>query len=151
MKNTLFIGLIAATAIALAGGSAYARSERHGAPIDFETLDTDGNGEITRAEMQDRGAARMARADSDGDGFLTQQELEASAVERAQAFASRMIERHDADADGRLSAEELAKPDRADRRFNRVDKDGDGAITKAEFDAARDKMKGHRRGPAPSE
>ena len=149
MKNTVFLGLIAATAIAIAGGSALARGGLHGAPVDFETLDSNGDGQITLEEMQAERAARVARADTDGDGFLTQEELEAAASERAAAFASRMIERLDADEDGRLSAEEMQKPERAERaerRFDRVDTNDDGAISQAEFDAAREKMKDRRQG-----
>lgn len=151
MKNTVFIGLIAATAISLAGGAALARGGFHGAPVEFGTLDSNGDGQITREEMQARGAARIAEADTDGDGFLTVEELEAAGAERARTFASRMIERLDADEDGRLSAEELQKPDRADRRFDRVDADGNGTISEAEFEAARAKMKDRRPGRAPAE
>ncbi|WP_299830764.1 EF-hand domain-containing protein [uncultured Roseobacter sp.] len=154
MKNTVFTGLIAATAIAVAGGAVYARGGHHGAPIDFETLDSNSDGQITKEEMQARGAARMASADTDGDGFLTKEELEAAGAERARAFASRMIERLDANADGKLSAEEMQKPDRAERaerRFDRVDTDGNGTISEAEFDAARANMKGHRKERAPAE
>lgn len=151
MKNTVFISLIAATAIGVAAGSAYARGDRHGAPIEFEALDTNADGQITMEEMQNRGAARLAQADTDGDGFLSLSEIETAAAERVSAHAARMLERLDANSDGKLSAEEMQKPGRADRRFNRVDADGDGAITKAEFDAARAAGKGARKERGASE
>ncbi|MFK7881280.1 EF-hand domain-containing protein [Roseobacter sp.] len=144
MKSTVFIALIATTAIALAGGSALAKNARHGAPVDFETLDTNADGQITMEEMQSQRTGRFASADTDGDGFLTQDELEAAASERAKERAGKMIERHDANADGKLSAEELERPGRGDRLFNRADADGDGAITKSEFDEAMAKMKDRR-------
>lgn len=151
MKNTMFIGLIAATSIAIAGGAALARGDQDGASINFETLDTDNDGRITQEEMQNRGAARLAAADTDGDGFLTEAELAAAGAARAATFASRMIERLDTDADGQLSAAELQKPDRATRRFNRLDTDGDGGISQAEFDAARENMRERRGGQAPTD
>jgi Ca2+-binding EF-hand superfamily protein len=56
-----------------------------------------------------------------------------------------MMDRLDANSDGVLSADEIASGKRAERRFDRVDQDGDGAITKAEFDAAREHMGKRRR------
>lgn len=145
MKNTVFISLITAAAVAVAGGAALARSGHHGAPISFEALDTDADGQITKAEMAAHSAARRAQADTDGDGFLTLSEIEAAGAERASARAGKMMERLDANADGKLSAEEMQRPDRVARRFDRVDADGDGAITKAEFDAAQARAKGARK------
>ncbi|MDW3225558.1 MAG: EF-hand domain-containing protein [Paracoccaceae bacterium] len=147
MKNTVFIGLVAATAIAIAGSAAMARGDRHGAPVAFETLDANADGAITPEEMQAARALRMSTVDTNGDGFLTLEELEAGAAERAKSRAGKIMERLDTNEDAKLSAEELEKPERADRRFNRVDADGDGEITKAEYDSAMSKMKkrhGHR-------
>lgn len=147
MKNTVFIGLIAATAIAVAGTAALARGDRHGPPAAFEELDINADGSITQEEMQTARAMKMASVDTDGDGFLSLEELEAGASERAKSRAGKMMERLDTNEDAKLSTEELEKPGRGDRRFQRADADGDGAITKAEYDAASAKMKkrhGHR-------
>ena len=45
-----------------------------------------------------------------------------------------------ANGDGVLSIDEMQSDKRADRRFDRIDSDSDGAISKAEFEAAKDKM-----------
>ena len=126
---------------------------------DFATLDSDGDGRLTSAELRAgraamRGAgpdARFAEADADGDGRLSRDEL----VARIDA----MIDRVDADGDGALSKAEMAahRPDRGRRGghgpmgrkdyggraggmhgralFERADIDGDGALDRAEWDS----------------
>ncbi len=61
--------------MALGGGALLAqdgpRADR------FAAMDTDGDGQITQAELDAHAAARFASADSDGDGFLTTDEMQA--------------------------------------------------------------------------
>ncbi|MEM9583407.1 MAG: calcium-binding protein [Pseudomonadota bacterium] len=123
-------------------GSAKERGPR----INFEMLDTDKSGEITRAEMEAAGAVRFARADADGDGFLTKEELSKEAGERAQRRMERMFERRDANSDGKLSAEELRpNEERVAKRFSKLDADKSGGISKAEFDAMKAARKDRRK------
>lgn len=113
----------------------------HGSRIDFETLDADGNGEITQAEMTAQAEARFAEADTNGDGNLSVEELtaraDAKSAERMQRRIARMIENRDANGDGMLSAEEM-RPDekRAAGRFDKLDADDNGSISKEEFETA---------------
>ena len=58
MQRSTFIALIASAAVGLSTIAAMANSRGP----DFSTLDADGNGEITQAELQARGAARFAAA-----------------------------------------------------------------------------------------
>ena len=58
-----------------------------------------------------------------------------------------MIERRDSNGDGVLSPDEMApRKDRSAKMFERADTDGDGKISKTEFEAARDKIREHRKG-----
>lgn len=89
----------------------------------FAALDTDGNGAVDRDELlaaaEARAAARvdrmLARADADGDGLLTQEELAEMRGGRGPT---------------------------PERLFARVDADGDGIVTEAEFDAMAERMMG---------
>ncbi|WP_264212857.1 EF-hand domain-containing protein [Leisingera thetidis] len=138
MKHVKFIAAIVAAATVTAGGAALAKGfGHHGARMSFEEIDADGNGEVTKAEIQAMKDAHFARADADGDGKLTLDEMQARAQERANERAARMLERFDKDADGALSKEELPQPRRAGKKFDRMDADGSGGISKQEFDEAR--------------
>jgi Ca2+-binding EF-hand superfamily protein len=131
--------------VALAAGpdGMMPRGER-GAQM-FQQFDTDGDGNITRAEIDAAAAARFAAADTDGDGFLSAEELAAHAAamqaERHAAGSQRMMERLDADKDGKVSAAEMAAHSPA-RMFDRLDADEDGAITRDEMAGTR-MMHGH--------
>jgi Ca2+-binding EF-hand superfamily protein len=119
-------------------------------------------GSIQAAEPEARdgrgpGSRMLQRHDADGDGLISLQEF--------QAASGQMFARLDADGDGRVSAEELATaglgPGQADReqragagregareeraarmqqhrerRFAAMDADGDGQVSRAEFDDA---------------
>lgn len=137
MKRTTFIAAIAAAAIGMTTVAAMAREKGP----DFATLDADGNGEISLTELQARGEARFGEADTDGDGFLTAAELEAAGQQRAADRAARMIERMDANEDGKLSLDEMKESRRDPARFfDRIDADNSGGISEAEFEEARAKM-----------
>lgn len=118
----------------------------------LEQIDTNGDGDITRAEADAFRAARFADADANNDGVLTQDELtahhEAERAERRAARQSEMFARMDADGDGVISEAELGG-ERIDRLFEHVDTDGDGVITEEERETAhenRPDRRGERRG-----
>ncbi|MEX3014617.1 EF-hand domain-containing protein [Gymnodinialimonas hymeniacidonis] len=112
----------------------------------FQELDADGNGAVTLEELQAAGEARFARADTDGDGALSREELIARGEARIEARVDRMLERLDANGDGQLTEAEMeeAREGRGhrhgrggpspERMFERLDADGDGSVTEAEFD-----------------
>ena len=116
---------------------------------DFATLDTNGDGQLTLEELQAQRATRFDTADTDGDGALSLAELEAVQSERAAAHAARILARLDADDSGALTLDEMGgnRPDRTGRIFERLDADADGVISIDEFEAMKDRGgPGHRRG-----
>lgn len=150
MRKDLTIML---TAALLAGGAVGAMAAEGSMPGGerraeaFRSLDADGDGRVTRAEMAARGMERFAEADTDSDGRLTAEELAAFAAarsgERQAERTARMIRRLDADGDGALSAGEWADRPGPARMFDRLDADADGGISAEEFAEAR-RMGGER-------
>lgn len=119
--------------------------------LNFETLDVDKDGNVTRAEMAAAAAARIRAADTNADGKLSAGELAAmqlkAMTDRVARRAAKMIEKLDTDGDKMLSDVELAAGNGRADMFARVDTDNDGAISKVEAEAERERMKdrGHGR------
>jgi Ca2+-binding EF-hand superfamily protein len=112
MKRKLIIGGLAALTLT-AGGAALAQQapQYPQDPPRHARGDKDGDGRISRAEFVEGRIARLTAADANRDGTVTPEEMRA--------------------------AGEARRAEAADRMFARLDADGNGAVTRAEFDAAR--------------
>jgi hypothetical protein len=106
----------------------------------FDAIDADKDGNITQAEIAAFRAAEFTAADTNADGALSAEELQAQMLQQMLSRQSaRMIENLDDDGNGSLSAEEMGEGPIA-ARFARIDTDNDGAISKAEAEAVAERM-----------
>jgi len=142
MKKTLLIAGLAGAIIAGGIGQGIAKEHKgkmgQGQRPSFEELDANSDGKITAEEMTAHMQARFDGADTDGDGAVSRDELiarmTAKHAERIARRADHMIERHDANDDGKLDVTEMQHRKKGGM-IKRMDTDGDGAISKEEFDA----------------
>jgi len=128
-KSNRYLLAVAVSATILIGfsGTTWAHG---GPPPDaaslIEQLDQNGDGKLSADEFKGP-AEHFTRMDTDGDGYLTKEELEAGRP--APMGGKGGFEQDDADGDGRVSKEEFSGPEDL---FDRLDADGDGYITREE-------------------
>ncbi|MEQ8556718.1 MAG: EF-hand domain-containing protein [Henriciella sp.] len=137
MKKLALAALIAGTTTVGVAGYAIAQPYNGGRGQMIEKMDTNGDGQITKAEVEAHKAQRFAEADANGDGSLSMAEMEAfRAVQRARRMEARqqaMFDRRDANGDGVISADEFGG--RGAMMFDRLDVDDDDIITADEIGA----------------
>jgi len=134
-------------AASLTAASAAGRGDQK---FDFSTIDADGNGEITQAEITAFEAAKFAEADTNGDGLLSKEEMLAQVSARFENAPSDRVERRidrvishlDENEDGSISLEERQSSERSARMFERLDEDDSGTISAEEAEKAADR-RGH--------
>jgi hypothetical protein len=151
MKRTTFSTLIVTTALVIAvpfAAQAERGHNRHGGPDSehMKAVDTNGDGDISKEEIQAFRTTMFNAADADQDGALTLDEMtlhhDTMEAQRKAERQARMFEKLDADGNGMVSAAEFAA--RPMRGMERFDTDGDGTVSDEEREAGRDAMKDHR-------
>jgi len=103
----------------------------------FESYDVNDDGKLTQVEIDETRAARLAKFDGDGNGALDLKEYEALWLD---AMRERMVDRFqdlDDDGDGVVTKDEFVRPFARIVRY--MDRNEDGAIS-------RDDMPRHRHG-----
>lgn len=148
--GALLLATTAGVAWAQPGGMFGGPSQRWGGPEAlFDRYDTDGDGQVTQAEVDAWHEETFAAADQDGDGALTLDEMTQAAADRiAERMADRVAERFewlDIDGDGLVTAEEMPAGPQTDI-VARFDRDGDGIVTSEEIPSFADRGCG-RGGP----
>ncbi len=97
----------------------------------FETFDLNHDGKVTRKEAERFRRKRFEKFDANGDGRLDLSEYEKLWLEAMRTRMVRRFQAHDTDGDAKVTLEEFLRP--TERMFWRLDRDGDGVITRAEI------------------
>jgi Ca2+-binding EF-hand superfamily protein len=109
----------------------------------FDTFDTDNDGKITRAEFDEVRGQLFASADANGSGSFTLEDFSNIWLTVNDKHIVRKFQRADEDGDLAISKEEHAE--RMKNLVERMDRNGDGVITKADFKRGM-KGRGHHGG-----
>ena len=149
-KRSLIAALVLVPAIGLAADrSAGAMIPRSAGQ--FNKADTDGNGKLSRAEVEKalpQLAGRFDQIDADKDGQLSRRELSAWKKARRserQAKAAERFKHADTDGDGAISrAEAEQHAPRLAKRFGQIDSNKDGKLTQDELRAYRESKRSPR-------
>lgn len=114
--------------------------------------DTNKDGALDFAEMQARRGdltiEQFNAMDKDHNGLVTREEMRATAKARMDARAAERFKKLDANGDGGVTQAEIdaARKQGEAERFKKLDTNGDGKLSQAEMEAGRKAMMGDRRG-----
>jgi len=93
----------------------------------LKTVDADGDGAVTVAEIEDFKVAQLSGADGDADGALNIDEFDTIYRALTRSRMVDMFQNFDEDGDGVISTAEL--DDRVNSVIKRMDRNGDGTLT----------------------
>jgi Ca2+-binding EF-hand superfamily protein len=97
----------------------------------FEIMDTDRDGKITAQEMEAVRMEKFSEADSNGNNQIDMSEFEGMWMGRIRDQILSAFQNHDENNDGAISQDEMAKP--MSSMVYWLDKNNDGVIEKSEM------------------
>ena len=143
MKSTFLALSLVAVPFAAFAGDPPRGHEGHdmGGPGLIKQLDKDNDGRVSRAESAqaatERANKRFDELDANKDGYLTQEEVDAARKNMRDKMKKRAVDHWkdaDKDGDGAISrAEAEASMPMLNRRFDELDANKDGKITRDEM------------------
>jgi len=107
----------------------------------FKGMDSNNDGEVTRAEFDAAHAKRFKEMDANNDGKITREEMSAAGRKSVENEKNRRFDEADANHDGALSREEAGRWPMLSKNFEKVDANNDGKVTREEMDAEAKKMR----------
>ncbi|KEQ52115.1 EF-hand domain-containing protein [Sphingobium chlorophenolicum] len=123
--------LLCAAALATVAGVAPLAAQTHEMPGFMQDWDANHDNKVPRAEFDAARAVRFGKVDANSDGGATAEEYLSEYLNR---------KKDEFNVPGQSNDDKLASYQRAIRqtyaRFNALDKDRDGKMTKAEFDVS---------------
>jgi Ca2+-binding EF-hand superfamily protein len=130
MKKPLIVAACAAALLGVSGAALAQSGPPHPHAGRLMSHDGNGDGAVTRAELDAARASEFARLDADRDGALTGEELRA-AHQGHRGHGPGEGPRPDANNDGTVTREEfLARPN---AMFDAMDANDDGVLSSAEM------------------
>ena len=144
-KNNSRILLASGLIIVIGITTAYAfggRSMGHGGHW-MARADVNGDGAITIEEVEAMRAKRFAKFDLNSDGVVDKAEIEARIRKRIERMATRLTRRFDKNRDGRITKEEFNA--RAVERFSWNDLNDDGKLSGDELPRKMHRRSHHNR------
>lgn len=142
-KTMIVVG--AATVIGAAAFAGVSQADRgwggkhgFGGPARMlEQFDADGDGRLTQAEIDAARTERFAKYDTNNDGALSLEEFSGLFQEVSRPMMVRAYQKLDPNGDASVTAEEFDRP--FANLVERHDRDGDGALSRS------DMKRGHHR------
>lgn len=102
----------------------------------FDTIDTDGDGFVSRAEMDAARLERFMALDRNGDGQVDRSELMVGPGQGRKGYTAEqtqaVLASYDHDGDGIITLEEVTEAIERLNVFSGLDTDGDGTLTREE-------------------
>jgi len=153
MKTLPILGLVLAAGLVPGLAAAQPGGEGREAAVAerFADLDANGDGVISRSEVEAKISSDFADADEDGDGTLSEDEARAFHTARHEQRRERRREHRGGDRyerragdDGVIDQDEFAE--RGVRRFEMADLDENGQVTETEMRLAAEARRGRHHG-----
>lgn len=124
---------LSGVAVVLTASAAFAGDRQSHSAAKWDMLDTNGDGEVTLSEMNAHHQKMFADADTDGNGAISKEEMHAHYKKMHEEHLAQLM--GDKNGDGAVSRDEFDATARA--HFEKLDANHDGVLSDDELAAGR--------------